>query len=146
MSFRDPAFGMVVVRGSAPSALGGVGGSGSAALCDPAYSEYGMIKGYYLGCSIWGNKDWVGELFTKDAKTKDFLQQYASVFNTVEGNTTFYGLPSEATVARWREETSEGFRFAFKFSRAISHEKRLVNAELETAGQDVVAPTQMSLF
>ena len=105
-----------------------------------------MIKGYYLGCSIWGNKDWVGELFTKDAKTKDFLQQYASVFNTVEGNTTFYGLPSEATVARWREETSEGFRFAFKFSRAISHEKRLVNAELETAGQDVVAPTQMSLF
>jgi uncharacterized protein YecE (DUF72 family) len=90
------------------------------------------LKGYYLGCPIWGNKDWVGELFTRDAKPKDFLAQYTSVFNTVEGNTTFYGLPSEATIARWRQDTPEGFRFAFKFSQAISHDKRLSNAEPET--------------
>jgi len=53
------------------------------------------IERYFLGCPIWSNKDWVGELFAPDAKQKDFLQQYASVFNTVEGNTTFYGLPTE---------------------------------------------------
>lgn len=91
------------------------------------------LKGYYLGCPVWSNKDWVGELFTRDAKAKDFLKQYTSVFNTVEGNTTFYGLPSEATLARWCQDTPEGFRFALKFSQTISHDKRLTNAEPETA-------------
>ena len=86
----------------------------------------------YLGCPIWSNKAWVGELFSADAKPAEFLRQYSSVFNTVEGNTTFYGLPTEATVARWRAETPPGFRFAFKFPRAISHDKRLEGAERET--------------
>lgn len=89
-------------------------------------------QGYHLGCPIWSNKDWVGELFSADAKQKDFLPQYASVFNTVEGNTTFYGLPTEKTMARWVEETPEDFRFALKFPRAITHDKRLKNAEEET--------------
>lgn len=89
-------------------------------------------QGYHLGCPIWSNKDWVGELFSADAKQKDFLPQYASVFNTVEGNTTFYGLPTEKTMARWVEETPENFRFALKFPRAITHDKRLKNTEEET--------------
>lgn len=89
-------------------------------------------KGYHLGCPIWSNKDWVGELFSIDAKQKDFLTQYASVFNTVEGNTTFYGLPTEKTMARWLAETPKGFKFSLKFPRAISHDKRLQNAEAET--------------
>ena len=59
------------------------------------------IERYFLGCPIWGNKEWVGELFAPDVVQKDFLRQYASVFNTVEGNTTFYGLPSEKAALRW---------------------------------------------
>ncbi len=90
------------------------------------------ISKYFLGCPIWGNKDWVGELFSKDAKSRDFLRQYASVFNTVEGNTTFYGLPSDATINRWNSDTPDEFRFAFKFPRSISHLKRLENAVEET--------------
>ena len=90
------------------------------------------FKGYHLGCPIWSNKDWVGNLFSADAKQKDFLSQYASAFNTVEGNTTFYGLPTEKTMARWLEETPENFKFALKFPRAISHDKRLKNADAET--------------
>ncbi|HEX8684145.1 MAG TPA: DUF72 domain-containing protein [Ardenticatenaceae bacterium] len=90
------------------------------------------IRNYYLGCPIWGQKNWVGELFTREARPGDFLQQYASVFNTVEGNTTFYGMPTETTVARWREETPPSFRFCFKFPRVVSHNKRLVRAEAET--------------
>lgn len=90
------------------------------------------ITQYFIGCPIWSNKDWVGELFAPDAKQKDFLQQYASVFNTVEGNTTFYGLPTEKTMTRWLAETPDIFRFALKFPRAISHDKRLQNTEPET--------------
>ncbi len=88
---------------------------------------------YYLGCPIWGNKSWVGALFTREAKTKDYLRQYAQVFNSVEGNTSFYGIPTAAAVAKWREATPVSFRFAFKFPRAVSHEKRLLGAEAEVA-------------
>ena len=91
------------------------------------------IKRYFIGCPIWSNKDWVGELFSPDAKQKDFLQQYTSVFNTVEGNTTFYGLPTEKTQERWLNETPAGFCFSLKFPRAISHDKHLQHAEAETA-------------
>ena len=90
------------------------------------------MQNYHLGCPIWSNKDWVGEFFSADAKQKNFLPQYASVFNTVEGNTTFYGLPTEKTLARWLDETPEGFKFALKFPRAISHDKRLKNVDAET--------------
>lgn len=90
------------------------------------------LRNYYLGCPIWGQKNWVGELFTRDAKPADFLRQYASVFNTVEGNTTFYGMPTPATVARWSDETPSTFRFCFKFPREISHNRRLARAEQET--------------
>ena len=88
------------------------------------------IERYFLGCPIWGNKEWAGELFAPDVVQKDFLKQYASVFNTVEGNTTFYGLPSEKAAMRWLSDTPSGFRFALKFPRAISHDKRLRNAAL----------------
>lgn len=90
------------------------------------------IRRYFLGCPIWAQKGWVGELFTREARAGDFLAQYASVFNTVEGNTTFYGMPTESTVARWREETPPHFRFCFKLPRVISHDKRLVGAEAES--------------
>lgn len=56
------------------------------------------------------------------------MPQYASVFGTAEGNATFYGLPSPATVARWAEEAPADFRFCFKFPKAISHEARLEGA------------------
>ncbi len=87
---------------------------------------------YYLGCPIWSKKQWVGELFAADAKPADFLRQYSSVFNTVEGNTTFYALPKPATVRKWRNETPPHFRFCFKFPKTISHQLRLQDAEQET--------------
>lgn len=87
---------------------------------------------YYLGCPIWSNKNWIGDFFTKEARPHDFLRQYSSVFNTVEGNTTFYALPKPASVQKWREETPPAFKFCFKFPRMLSHDLRLQNAEEET--------------
>jgi len=89
---------------------------------------------YYLGCPQWSNKQWVGELFSAEAKPADFLQQYSAVLNTVEGNTTFYALPKPATVLKWRDETPPGFKFCFKFPKSISHQLRLQNAGQETNG------------
>lgn len=91
------------------------------------------IEGYFLGCPIWGMKAWVGSLYRRGSPSRQFLAQYASVFNTVEGNTTFYHLPRPEIVERWGEDTPEGFRFCFKLWRAITHERRLVDATAETA-------------
>ncbi len=91
------------------------------------------IQSYYLGCPMWGLKDWLGTLYRRRSQPRTFLEQYAGVFNTVEGNTTFYSLPSPESVERWRQATPEGFRFCFKFPRRITHEKGLRGAGPETA-------------
>ncbi len=90
------------------------------------------INRYYLGCGVWNHKAWAGSLYAESVRSDEFLTQYASVFNTVEGNSTFYAVPSEDTLAGWRSRTPEGFRFCFKFPRAISHQKRLRDVQQET--------------
>lgn len=85
-----------------------------------------------LGCPVWAHSPWMGSFFTSDAKRSDFLPQYASVFNAVEGNSSFYGLPSADTIKRWCDEAPDGFEFCFKFPRVVSHDLLLRNAERET--------------
>lgn len=87
---------------------------------------------YHLGCPIWACRGWVGKVFLSSAKKHEFLHQYSMAFNTVEGNSTFYGLPTLDTVRRWCDEALPGFRFALKFPRAISHEKQLLDAKADT--------------
>ncbi len=86
----------------------------------------------YLGCPMWALKTWVGTFFPAGAKQRDFLSLYSRRLNTVEGNTTFYAVPSAATVERWREETPPGFKFCLKFPQSITHQRRLAGAEAET--------------
>ena len=91
------------------------------------------IHGYYLGCPGWGMKSWVGRLFPRETKATEFLARYAEVFNTVEGNTTFYALPTPDIVERWRDQVPDTFRFCFKFPRAVTHDKLLVDCAAEVA-------------
>jgi uncharacterized protein YecE (DUF72 family) len=60
---------------------------------------------------------------------REWLAHYASRFDTVEINNTFYRLPSEAAVNGWVEQTPKNFRFAVKASRYITHIKRFNNPE-----------------
>jgi uncharacterized protein YecE (DUF72 family) len=87
------------------------------------------LRGYRLGCPLWALPEWQGSLYRADGRSRNWLTQYASVFNAVEGNTTFYAVPAEETVARWLEQTPEHFRFCFKFPRTISHDRRLIDAD-----------------
>ncbi|WP_372636689.1 DUF72 domain-containing protein, partial [Fodinibius sp.] len=89
------------------------------------------ITKYHIGCTGWSLRDWVGNFFTDDAKQSDFLAQYASVFNAVEGNTTFYNIPDEQTLKKWGKVTPDGFKFCFKFHRSITHKRRLNDVEGE---------------
>jgi uncharacterized protein YecE (DUF72 family) len=75
----------------------------------------------YIGCPIWGHKEWVGTFFPERTPPSDFLRLYSRKLTTVEGNTTFYAVPSHETIARWRAETPPGFRICPKVPREISH-------------------------
>ena len=88
---------------------------------------------YFIGCPVWASASWVGKVFSPAARREQWLGQYSSAFNAVEGNSTFYGLPRKETVERWAADTAAGFRFALKFPQAISHVRQLVDAETETA-------------
>ena len=81
---------------------------------------------YYLGCPVWACAEWTGTVFRARARRGDWLAQYSEMFNTVEGNSTFYAIPPLDTVRRWANETAAGFRFALKFPQVISHERELV--------------------
>ncbi|MDX1672540.1 MAG: DUF72 domain-containing protein [Balneolaceae bacterium] len=89
------------------------------------------ITKYHIGCTGWSQKAWVGTFFTDDAKQKEYLSQYATVFNSVEGNTTFYHIPDRQTVKSWAQRTPDGFKFCFKFHRSITHNRRLKDVEDE---------------
>jgi uncharacterized protein YecE (DUF72 family) len=86
---------------------------------------------FYIGCAVWGYKDWVGELFPSGSKNADFLALYSQRLTTVEGNTTFYATPKSEIVQRWAAETPDTFRFCFKLPREVSHEGS-VSSQVET--------------
>lgn len=79
----------------------------------------------YIGCPIWSFKGWVGNFYPKGTKPADFLREYARRLTTIEGNTTFYAIPSQKTLDGWAAETPETFRFCPKIPKAISHEGKL---------------------
>lgn len=82
-----------------------------------------------IGCSGWAYPHWKGGVFYPEGlKAKDELTYYASRFDTAEINGSFYRLPSETAVDGWCERTPEGFLFAWKASRYITHMKRLKDA------------------
>lgn len=85
----------------------------------------------YVGCPVWACENWVGSLYST-SKRRKWLAEYSHVFNTVEGNSTFYAMPKLETVSRWAAEVATGFRFVLKFPRAISHDCRLSHADQET--------------
>ena len=81
-----------------------------------------------IGCSGWSYKHWKGGVFYPERlKAKDELAWYATRFDTAEINGSFYRLPPETMVDGWRERSPEGFLFAWKASRFITHMKRLLD-------------------
>jgi uncharacterized protein YecE (DUF72 family) len=71
--------------------------------------------------------DWRGRLYPQGAPKRRWLELYAEKFDTVEVNATFYRLPKRDAVAAWASQTPEGFLFAVKASRYLTHVKRLTD-------------------
>ena len=76
----------------------------------------------YIGLPQWSHPKWMRLGITS-------LEEYARHFNCVEGNTTLYAMPKAEIVNRWFAQTSDDFRFCFKFPATISHQAALRNCD-----------------
>jgi len=80
----------------------------------------------YVGCAKWNRADLKG-FYPRG--TKDELEYYATQFNSIELNATFYRIFPAQTFAGWYDKTPENFRFFPKLFQGISHWKRLTDCE-----------------
>ncbi len=77
------------------------------------------------GTSGWQYRHWRDCFYPAGVPQRRWLEYYASQFATVENNGTFYRLPARETFEQWRARSPEGFVFALKASRYLTHVRRL---------------------
>ncbi len=76
----------------------------------------------YVGCAKWNRQD-LKNFYPRG--TKDELQYYASQFNSIELNATFYRIFSTETYGKWYDKTPDHFKFFPKIVQNVSHLRRL---------------------
>jgi uncharacterized protein YecE (DUF72 family) len=83
----------------------------------------------HIGTSAFTAEGWVGSFYPKGMQQRDFLSYYATKFDTVELDNTFYRTPALTTVQGWNAKTPPGFVFAAKIPQVVTHEKVLADCE-----------------
>jgi uncharacterized protein YecE (DUF72 family) len=78
-----------------------------------------------IGTSGWLYRHWRGVFYPEGLRQKDELDFYAKRFDTVELNGSFYRLPPPTAISRWGEAAPEGFLYAWKYPRWLTHYYRL---------------------
>jgi uncharacterized protein YecE (DUF72 family) len=86
-----------------------------------------VSRAVHVGCSGWNYQSWRERVYPKGCPPSRWLEYYATLFDTVEVNSTFYRLASRDAVASWVEQTPPHFIFTLKASRYLTHIKRLAN-------------------
>jgi uncharacterized protein YecE (DUF72 family) len=76
----------------------------------------------YFGCAGWSYKEWIGPLYDSG---KSMLQQYSSIFDTVEIDSSFYRPLDEGTILGLTRYTKRGFMFSAKVYQKFTHDLRL---------------------
>ena len=77
------------------------------------------------GASGYSFKEWKGSFYPEDIKPDAMLAYYVARLPTVEINNTFYRMPKASVLENWAGTAPDGFRFAIKASRRITHMSRL---------------------
>jgi uncharacterized protein YecE (DUF72 family) len=85
----------------------------------------------HIGTSSFTAAGWEGSFYPPAMKPADYLTYYATKFDSVEVDSTFYGTPSGSTVTGWNRKTPDGFVFAVKVPQQITHEKVLIDCDAE---------------
>lgn len=84
-----------------------------------------MKRNIHIGTSGWQYPHWRGTFYPEEIRNADHFAYYAARFETVEINNSFYRLPTREVFERWKAAAPEGFKFAVKANRYITHMKKL---------------------
>ncbi len=84
-----------------------------------------MSASIRLGTQGWSYPDWNGTFYPPGSKQEDRLPFYSEIFDTLELDTTFYHAPKGTIARSWARHTPDGFKFAAKLPRAITHDAAL---------------------
>ena len=78
-----------------------------------------------VGCSGWQYTHWRNDFYPAGLPQTRWFDYYASQFDTVEINNTFYRLPETHTFVEWAKRAPDHFLYAVKASRFLTHMKKL---------------------
>ena len=90
------------------------------------------LADFRIGCAVWAYKEWLGNFYPAGSRPTNFLRLYGERMTCVEGNTTFYSIPTPEIVQRWADNTPDTFRFCPKLPRTVTHGAELI-PQLPTA-------------
>lgn len=90
-----------------------------------------MIQQWRIGCSGFYYSSWKEVFYPKGMAQKDWFAYYCRHFNTLELNVTFYRFPGLKSLQNWYRQSPEGFVFAAKVPRTVTHDKKLSGTEGE---------------
>jgi uncharacterized protein YecE (DUF72 family) len=86
---------------------------------------------FFVGTSGYSYPKWKGSFYPEKLPQKQMLSYYAERFAAVEINNSFYRMPTKSDMKSWAGQVPNTFRFALKAPQAITHFKRLNNAQEE---------------
>src|SRR5580692_9763942 len=84
-----------------------------------------------IGTSAFTAAGWPGTFYPEGLPEREYLTYYATKFDTVEVDSTFYRIPAKTTVKGWYAKTPPRFLFAAKVPQVVTHEKVLVDCDAE---------------
>ncbi|HYG83667.1 MAG TPA: DUF72 domain-containing protein [Verrucomicrobiae bacterium] len=84
-----------------------------------------MAAAILIGTSGWHYQDWIGSFYPADIIGYNELRFHAQHFSTVENNSSFYRIASQATYQTWDRMTPPGYKFSIKLNKLITHYHRL---------------------
>jgi uncharacterized protein YecE (DUF72 family) len=74
-----------------------------------------------------------GTFYPPGLKGADYLNHYATEFDTVEVDSTWYGIPTERSIQNWAAQTPDNFVFSAKVPQIVTHERCLQGCDEEMA-------------
>jgi uncharacterized protein YecE (DUF72 family) len=83
----------------------------------------------HVGTSGWAYDDWAEVFYPKGTKAADRLAYYATQFDTLEINASFYRVPSQAAIDAWNARLPESYHLVVKGPKSVTHTARLRDCE-----------------
>lgn len=93
----------------------------------------------HIGTSAFSNGYWKGVFYPEDLPRSKWFDYYCTQFNTYELNATFYRFPTVKSLQGWYNKTPEGFAFAVKAHKVITHFKKFNDCRHEIDGFYAIA-------